>query len=97
MGGAAAFSAISALAGVSGAITARKSAKTAKSAAAAQERELAKQSEIQAKQDKMVAERAAKADLAATERKTRLGSGRRGLLFEGDETGVTPASDVLGG
>ena len=78
------------------AISASKQAKSAKSAQDAQERELKKQADIQGKQDKLVAERTERADLAKTERRSRLAQGKKGLLFEGDETGVAP-TDVLGG
>lgn len=52
------------------------------------------QKATEAKQSKMVKERSDKAAKAATERATRLGKGRRGLLYQGKETGV---SDKLGG
>lgn len=51
----------------------------------------------QAMQAKMVKERDAKAKASAEERATRLGTGRRGLLYQGKETGVSNKSTVLGG
>lgn len=51
----------------------------------------------QAMQAKMVKERDAKAKKSAEERATRLGTGRRGLLYQGKETGVSNKSTVLGG
>lgn len=75
---------------------AKAQAKAAEDAKIAQQTELDKQADIKAKQDKLVAERTERADAAATERKARLRQGKKGLLFEGDETGVAP-TDVLGG
>lgn len=49
------------------------------------------------KQAKMAKERDAKAKASAEERATRLGTGRRGLLYQGKETGVAGKSKVLGG
>ena len=74
----------------------RQSTKAAKSAQDAQQRELGKQADIRAKQDKLTAERTARAEAATTERRARLAQGKKGLLFEGNETGVAP-TDVLGG
>ena len=51
----------------------------------------------QAMQAKMVKDRDAKAKASAEERATRLGTGRRGLLYQGKETGVSNKSTVLGG
>ena len=87
---------LSAGAAVVGVVGARKSAKQAKAAQDQQQRALDKQADIKAKQDKLVAERTARADAATTERRSRMAQGKKGLLFEGDETGVAP-TDVLGG
>jgi len=88
---------VGATAAVGSVIQAKKQAKTAGKAADVQATELKKQEDIRAKQDKLTAERTARADTATTERKARLSSGRKGLLYAGDETGVTPPTDVLGG
>lgn len=77
-------------------ISARKQEKSAKSAQEAQQRELDKQADIRAKQDKLTAERTTRAEAATTERRARLSQGKKGLLFEGNEEGVAP-TDVLGG
>jgi len=66
-------------------------------AAAKEKAALEKEKQTQAKQAKMVKDREAKAKKAATERATRLGKGRRGLLYQGKETGVTSKSTTLGG
>ena len=88
---------------VVGAYTAREAKMASKDAKAAQDRqenELKRQADIRAKQDKLVAERAATEEASTKERAARLSKGRRGLLYEGTgETGVTTANkqDVLGG
>jgi len=68
----------------------------ARMAAAKEKAALEKEKQAQAKQAKMVKDREEKAKKAATERATRLGTGRRGLLYQGKETGVTK-STTLGG
>lgn len=65
-------------------------------AAAKEKAALEKEKAAQAKQAKMVKDREDKAKKAAAERATRLGAGRRGLLYQGKETGVTK-STTLGG
>ena len=62
-----------------------------------EDRLLVEEKKAQAKQAKMVKDREAKALTQAAERATRLGSGRRGLLYQGKETGVSNKSTVLGG
>ena len=61
-----------------------------------QDKEIARQAETQAKQDKLVTERATREEAKTTERRGRLARGRKGLLFQGKETGVTK-DDTLGG
>ena len=61
-----------------------------------QDKEIARQAETQAKQDKLVTERATQEEAKTTERRGRLERGRKGLLFQGKETGVT-TDDTLGG
>lgn len=48
-------------------------------------------------QEKMVADKAKAEAAKAKERAQRLGQGRRGLLYQGKETGVAGKSNVLGG
>jgi len=48
-------------------------------------------------QEKMASDKAKAAAADASERATRLGQGRRGLLWQGQETGVKDKSTVLGG
>ena len=48
-------------------------------------------------QEKMVSDKAKAAAASAKERATRMGQGRRGLLFQGKESGVTGLSKTLGG
>jgi len=72
-----------------------RSVRSAKEAADAQKAEIAKQSALVAKQDKMIADEQAAADVEAAERKARMAKGRKGLLY-GAETGVT-SNEVLGG
>ena len=76
--------------------SAKQSKKQAEKAQALRQKGLDEQKAIRDKQDKLTAERTARADAAATERRARLSQGKKGLLFEGDETGVAP-TDVLGG
>ena len=45
----------------------------------------------------MVSDKAKAAAASAKERATRMGQGRRGLLFQGKESGVTGLSNTLGG
>ena len=54
------------------------------------------QQTAQAEQDRMTSERAKESETQARERAKRIGSGRRGLLYQGKATGVTK-STVLGG
>ena len=68
----------------------------AREAAAKEKAALEKEKAAQAKQAEMVKSREDKAKKAAAERATRLGTGRRGLLYQGKETGVTK-STKLGG
>lgn len=68
----------------------------AREAAAKEKAALEKEKAAQAKQAEMVKKREDKAKKAAAERATRLGTGRRGLLYQGKETGVTK-STKLGG
>jgi len=66
---------------------------------AATDKEMALRGERDAtlEQEKMISDKA-KADAAsAKERATRIGKGRRGLLFQGKESGVTGLSNTLGG
>lgn len=77
--------------------SAKKSEKAAEEAADEQKKALELEAEEQAKADKLVAEETALADEATNERRARLSSGRKGLLYEGNETGVTTTSDTLGG
>lgn len=79
------------------AVESRKQTKLAKKAKEEQDERLAKQAKIQEKADLKVAEQAAIEGEKTTERRRRLSTGRRGLLFEGKETGVTDKKDVLGG
>jgi len=87
---------ISAIAGIAGTVSSIKQSKDAKKAASKQEDELDRQKAIQAKQDKLVAEQKAKEESRMQERRARLAEGHRGLLFQGEETGVQ-TSNVLGG
>jgi len=90
--------AVSAVAGVAGAVSSANQAKEAKSARQAQEVELASAKAVQAEQDKKVAEKTARTEAQAQERATRLASGRRGLLYQGDESGAaTTTATTLGG
>jgi len=57
----------------------------------------AKQKKAQLKQEKMVADKAKCEAAKAKERATRLGQGRRGLLYQGKEAGVSGKSSKLGG
>lgn len=63
------------------------------------ERRMAVEQERKAKlkQEGMVAAKAKAEAAKAKERAQRIGSGRRGLLFQGREQGVTGKSNVLGG
>lgn len=89
---------IAAAAGVAGAVNAASQASEAKKARKSQEAELASAKAIQAEQDKKVSEQTARADAQAQERAARLSSGRKGLLYQGDESGTTnPAATTLGG
>ena len=86
-----------ALAGTAASVSASsKQRKAAQQAQEKQDAELKKQAAIQAKADKLVSEETARGEAKATERRTRLSRGRKGLLFEGKETGVA-TTDVLGG
>lgn len=60
---------------------------------------MAMEQERQAKlaQEKMVSDKAKAEANKAKERAKRLGQGRRGLLYQGRETGVSGKSNVLGG
>jgi hypothetical protein len=55
------------------------------------------QKQTQAKQAKMVKEREAKATARSEDRARRLGTGRRGLLYQGSKGKETGTSNVLGG
>jgi uncharacterized protein HemX len=88
---------IGAGAAVAGTVQARKQAKIAKQAQSDQQKQIAKQEGIQAKADKRVAEQTALEQTKLTERRARTSQGRKGLLFEGKETGVTNKTDTLGG
>lgn len=88
---------VAAAGSVVGAIQAKKQAKSAKQAQDAQTTALKKQEGIQAKADKRVAEQTALEQTKLTERRARTSQGRKGLLFEGKETGVTNKTDTLGG
>jgi len=71
-------------------------AEAAAANAAEEERVLIEKQKVEeAKQAEMVREREAQAQAESEERITRLGTGRRGLLYQGKETGVT--NTVLGG
>lgn len=79
-------------AGVTAAATvysAVESKKSAKKAAAQQQAELDRQAVVREEQDQMVAEAQELADKSTTERRARLATGRKGLLYGGKETGVT--------
>ena len=56
---------------------------------------LQEQEDAQREQERLTAERQKAADEQARERSTRLGKGRRGLLYQGNEQGV--GSNTLGG
>lgn len=89
---------IAAAASVAGAVSSMNQASDAKKARKAQETELANAKAIQAEQDKKIGEQTARAEAQAQERAARLASGRRGLLYQGDESGTTtPAATTLGG
>lgn len=92
--GAAIIAAVGVAASASSAHKQRKIARQAKSE---QEKQIAKQEGIQAKADKKVAEQTALEQTKLTERRARTSQGRKGLLFEGQETGVTNKTDTLGG
>ena len=66
-------------------------------AKAEQQMAIDKERKAALEQEKMVADKAKAAAASAKERATRLGTGRRGLLYQGKETGVTSKSNVLGG
>jgi len=68
-------------------------------AQAAQEeaRLIQEQEDAQREQERLTSERAREAEEQARERSTRLGRGRRGLLYQGNETGVQGKSNLLGG
>jgi len=74
----------------------KRAEEQARATAEAQKAEIAKQEELQKKQDVMVAEESAKEEAETKERKVRLARGRKGLLY-GAETGVEDQSAVLGG
>ena len=88
---------IAAVGVASSASSASKQRKAAAQAQKKQDQALEKQEAIQAKADKLVAEQNAVAETKTTERRARLAQGRKGLLFEGQETGVTNKTDTLGG
>lgn len=67
------------------------------SARAEQAMAMQKERDAKLKQEKMVADKAKGVAAQAKERATRLGQGRRGLLYQGKEQGVTGKSTVLGG
>jgi len=71
------------------------SEKEADRAEAERMKALAQQKEAQVKQEKMAKDKAAAEAAKAKERAQRMSEGRRGLLFQGKETGVK--SNVLGG
>jgi len=73
------------------------SEKEADRAEAERMKALAQQKEAQVKQEKMAKDKAAAEAAKAKERAMRMGQGRRGLLFQGKEQGVTGKSSVLGG
>ena len=73
------------------------SEKEADRAEAERMKALAQQKEAQVKQEKMAKDKAAAEAAKAKERAQRMGSGRRGLLFQGKEQGVTGKSNKLGG
>ncbi len=66
-------------------------------AAIEEQRLLNEQKATEAKQSKMIREREAKAQASAAERIKRLGTGRRGLLYQGASGSAQGVSDVLGG
>lgn len=68
----------------------------ARMAAAEETRLMEEQRTAQAEQERMTSERAKESETQARERASRIGSGRRGLLYQGKATGVTK-STVLGG
>jgi len=70
-------------------------AEEARMAAAEEARLMEEQKSAQAEQARMTSEREQEADVRAKERARRLGTGRRGLLYQGKETGVT--NTKLGG
>lgn len=77
--------------------TAEQAKSSAKKARDIQQKELARQASIREQQDKLVAEQQAKETAATTERRARLSTGRKGLLYQGTETGVNNSNDKLGG
>ena len=66
-------------------------------AEAEQRMALDKERKAMAEQEKMVSDKAKAAAASAKERAARMGTGRRGLLFQGKESGVTGLSKTLGG
>ena len=67
----------------------------ARLAAAEESRLMEEQRTAQAEQERMTSERARESETQARERAKRIGSGRRGLLYQGKATGVN--NTVLGG
>lgn len=95
-GAAATVGGVAVAASVAGAVSSSSLANKIKKAAASQSAELTRQATEREKQAKLVAEQQTREDAESTERRARLATGRKGLLYAGDATGVESTKTTLG-